>query len=182
MSRNKLTESPPSLASLFPELKTMEEKAFRFLEVKYEQKTYRRTGEKLGLHHNTVKNVYEFLMDTDVYYRFQEVVADQIESFFTEQNLTNVFETYQADVKRLEALISEQLARGSDASKEMALKFMREKRLHLKDILATSLACRGHKIVDRDGKTPVNVPYYQQHEDVMEEALALDGDEDGDEH
>jgi len=182
--REELYNAPPSLASLFPDLRTLDEKAFRFLEIKYEKKTYRRTAAVLGIHHNTVASIYEFLQDTDVYHRFQAIVADQIKDFYSAQNLTDLFETYRTETKRLETLISKAL---KDGKENEALKFIKEKRMFLKDQLATSLACRGHvtdekarKAIDTD--TSIDTRYWDDHRDVLEQAKNFEESESEESH
>ena len=169
MSKQELFEAPPSLANLFPDLRTLDEKAFKFLEVKYEKKTYRRTGAELGIHHNTVAAIYEFLQGTDVYHRFQAIVADQIKDFYSAQNLTDLFETYRTETKRLETIISKKL---KDDKHNDALKFIREKRMFLKDQLATSLACRGTVSTENAQKVldTGEISYLDKHKDIVKEA------------
>ena len=169
MPIQELYNAPPSLATLFPDLKTLDEKAFKFLEVKYENKTYRRTAAKLNIHHNTVASIYEFLQDTDVYHRFQAVVADQIKDFYSAQNLTDLFETYRTETKRLETLISKAL---KEERVNDALKIIKEKRLFLKDQLATSLACRGHisnKQAENTFTQDTPSSYVDKYDNIIEE-------------
>lgn len=173
-----LRDAPPSLAAMFPDLSTMQEKSWRFLELYHELRTYRRLGEHLGVHHNTVKNIYDFLQGTDVYYQFQGQIADQTEDFFSSANLTNLWETYQKEIRRLEKMIAEYMQRDTDSARQQALKVIKEKRMFLKDVLVTSMACRGYFKKDKGGdkkEDPTN-DFLRQHEALLEEAEDMEDD------
>lgn len=115
MALSDLRDCPPSLLLLFPECQAIEDKAFKFLELKYECGTYRRTSrmlkelhkeQDLTIHHQTVKNLFEFLKDTDVYYRFQEVISEQVEDFYSRKLMVTLFERYELDIQRAEKKIA----------------------------------------------------------------------------
>lgn len=131
-----LTLAPPTLFTLFPDAKTVEEKAFKFLECKYENGSDRRCGRVLNIDHKTVKSIYEYLLNTDVGIRFNSMLAEQTEDFFSKKTLTNVFELVNKKIEELEAL---QKVAPTDAAK---VKVIAEQRQWVMKLLDATLSCR----------------------------------------
>lgn len=170
MALSDLRDSPPSLLLLFPECQSIEEKAFKFLELKYECGTYRRTSRvlkelhkdlELTIHHQTVKSIFEFLKDTDIYYRFQEVVSEQVEDFYSRKLMVTLFERYEGDIQRAEKKIAFHLKMSETAWQDIkdgtiadvtvkgiheknALDWLKFKRSLLDKMANISLTVRGH--------------------------------------
>ncbi len=167
-----LHEAPPSLALLFPESVTLEEKAFRFLELHWDCKTFRRTARQLQelhkgleaekIHHTTVKGIFEFLKDTDVYFKFQELVSEQVEDFYSRKLMVTLFERYEGDIARAEKEISRYLKAPIDQrsrnDEDSILKWLKYKKSMLDKMATISLAVRGHfrssAPLDADTDTP----------------------------
>ena len=104
---NKLKDAPPTLMRLFPDISGAEEKAWKFLDVHYEcgnkiLTTTKKIGEVYGifLDNKTTKNLYEFLMDTEVYQRFQASVVKDTKDFFSTPKLVRVYEEYERELSR----------------------------------------------------------------------------------
>jgi len=132
-----LTTAPPKLFELFPELKTAEEKAYKFLEI-HSDNNYglRRTGRQLTVDPKTVKNVYEHLMDTPEGIRFREKILSQTEDFYSAKTLTLLFEDYTREITRVEGMI----AQCKDPRERLNL--IKEKRMWMKNLLDAALACK----------------------------------------
>lgn len=139
MPQEPLTLAPPTLYELFPEAKTLEEKAFKFLETHYECGSLRRTGKALKIDPKTVKSIAEFLDTTEAGYRFKSILAEQTEDFYSAKNLTNLFEGFNREMLRLEQRIQNADKAGDD---KLALALTAEKRRFMEKLLGASLACR----------------------------------------
>lgn len=154
-----LTLAPPTLYTLFPDSKTLEEKAFKFLECKYENGSDRRCGKILGIDHKTVKSIYEFLLNTDVGIRFNLMLAEQTEDFFSKKTLTNVFETINNKIAELEVMKN-----NAENDKE-ALKYITEQRFWVMKLLDATLQCRpiteGVRKQDADNKAKTLLEQYK---------------------
>lgn len=145
-----LTLAPPSLFTLFPDCKTVEEKAFKFLETKYENGSDRRTGRVLGIDHKTVKSIHEYLLQTDVGIRFNTLLAEQTEDFYSKKTLTNVFELINKKIDELEAMkiAATKLETSSSANGDKIdltgykLKIIAEQRQWVMKLLDATLSCR----------------------------------------
>jgi hypothetical protein len=133
-----LNTAPRSLLSLFPELKTLEEKAYKFLEVYYDcGNQLRRTGRKLRLDAKTIKNIAEHLSDTVEGVRFNGALMEQTEDFYSSKVLTQLFESHTKEIERLEKGIQQK--DGKDR-----LDLIKEKRMWTKNMLDAALACKPH--------------------------------------
>jgi hypothetical protein len=160
MGLQPLTQAPRTFHQLFPELKTLEEKAFKFLEVYYEQGKDRRVARVLNIDPKTVKSINEFLLNTDIGLKFNALLLEQTEDFYSAKNLTSLFEGFQREIQRVEDMIKveDKLIQSADELKEMGelamavrtinsaegrkLKLVAEKRMWMGKLLDASLACR----------------------------------------
>lgn len=153
MGLQPLSQAPPKLYELFPKYTQLEDKAFKFLETYYELGSYRRTAKKLGIDPKTVKAINEHLMSTQVGQRFNALLIEQTEDFYSAKNLTSLFEGWHKEISRVEESIQNEekittLANGKDDYKTMAnsqqrkLKLIGEKRLWMSKLLDASMQCR----------------------------------------
>ena len=101
MGIQPLKQAPPTLTRLFPELTQLEEKAFKFLEMHYELNTHRRVAKELKIDPKTVKSIYEFLLDTELGYRFNALLLEQTETFYSTKTFNNLFEGFRQEIDRL---------------------------------------------------------------------------------
>ena len=62
-----LTDAPDSLETIFPEVKTLDEKALLFIELKDSGASFRSMGRSLGIHHQTASKLHKFLKETQIY-------------------------------------------------------------------------------------------------------------------
>lgn len=181
MAISSLIDAPPTLVKLFPECSTLDEKAFKFLEVKYECGTVRRTARVLQemhkgtdaetIHHQTVKAIYEYLRDTDVYFRFQETVSEMVEDFYSKKLMVTLFERYEQDLQRAEKLIAKYLKEDTKVGEEEALKWLKFKKTVLDRVSTVALAVRGHfrKVSDIEDDKP-STDNSKARKELLEEA------------
>jgi len=148
-----LSAAPPTLATLFPECKTLEEKAFEFLSV-YQQSgsSYRGTATRLEkrhpdraegrCNHATVKSIVEFLKKTPQYKKFQDKIDQELNVFYSRKSLSTLFGGFDDELKRVEKIIK---------SLEEKEKEKKELTKNDKDFL---LSCMKHKkaLLDSIGK------------------------------
>lgn len=179
---NDIRNAPPSLSELFPQSRSLEDKALKFLELHWEcggkiRRTARRlreTQKDCRIHHTTVKNLVEFLNETEVYYKFQAFLSDQVEDFFSGAIFTGLYEQYQNDLKIAREMIKKYVGRtpGEKAEKtrpdhDMALKWIRFEKSVLDKLANISLTVKGYgtpKEVE-DDDTPV-----KKYKDIYKEA------------
>ena len=153
MGLQPLTQAPRTLYDLFPKYPQLEEKAFKFLEAYYDYGTYRRTAQYLKIDPKTVKAITEFLMSTQVGQKFNALLIEQTEDFYSAKNLTTLFEGWHKEIARVEESIQNedkivQLAMDKDDYKAVSnaqqrkLKLISEKRMWMTKLLDASLSCR----------------------------------------
>lgn len=166
-----LTLAPPTLYNLFPDAKTLDDKAFKFLECKYENRSDRRVAKILGIDHKTVKSIYEFLLDTEVGIRFNLMLAEQTEDFYSKKTLTNVFESIN---KKIAALDLEIATHTGDEWANYRLKLIAEHRQWTMKLLDATLACRpvteGVRKQDADEK---HKQLQEQYKDILDDGGSL---------
>lgn len=131
--------APPTLYTLFPESKTLQEKAFKFLETRYEMGSDRRTAKVLKIDHKTVKSIHEFLLQTEAGYRFNAMLAEQTQDFFSKKTLTDVFGTISKKIAELELELKKYT--GTDQI-GIRLKINAELRQWATQLLNATLSCR----------------------------------------
>lgn len=166
-----LTLAPPTLYTLFPECSTLEEKAFKFLECKYENRSDRRVAKILGIDHKTVKSIYEFLLETDVGIRFNLMLAEQTEDFYSKKTLTNIFEAIN---KKIAVLDTEIATHKGDEWASYRLKLIAEHRQWTMKLLDATLACRpvteGVRKQDVDDK---HKELQSQYKDLLDDDVSV---------
>ena len=179
MGLQPLSQAPPKLYELFPKHTQLEEKAFKFLETYYELGSYRRTARKLGIDPKTVKAINEHLMSTEVGQRFNALLIEQTEDFYSAKNLTSLFEGWHKEIARVEdaiqnedkivgmALQKDDYKRASD-SQQRKLKLIGEKRHWMSKLLDASMACRPvTQKVDRERQKDDIKAKSEQYEDLL---------------
>lgn len=164
---NQLDTAPDTLFLLFPDASNLEEKALLFLEVKNKFGSFRATAEELNrvhstsIHHNTVKKLYKFLQDTQVYQEYQWELTQQVQDFFQKEVLTSIFNQYRDELKRLESVIQYYMELTDPELPgvrfyDSALPFIREKRMLTKDMLDAALNCQ--KVIPPKGAEMPKLP------------------------
>ena len=163
----QLDTAPDTLFTLFPDASNLEEKALLFLETKNKFGSFRATADELNrihsssIHHNTVKKLYKFLQDTQIYQEYQWELTQQVQDFFQKEVLTNIFNQYRDELKRLESVIIYYMEL-TDAKMPGvrfygdALPFIREKRMLTKDLLDAALNCQ--KVIPPKGAEMPQTP------------------------
>ena len=155
-----LAQAPPTLLMLFPKEVRLEDKAFKFLECFYENGTQRRTGRILKISPKTVKSINEFLLNTEVGQRFNALLMEQTEDFYSAKTLTSLFEGWNKEIDRVEDSIkiegrtitvaekllletpTSTLLKVISAAQTRKLRYISEKRMWMTKLLDASLACR----------------------------------------
>lgn len=150
---DSLSLAPPTLFTLFPDLKTPDEKAFKFMEIHYDSGSLRRAGRAMGIDPKTVKSIAEYLDNTEIGYRFKAILAEQTEDFASTKNFVSLFEDYHKEIRRLEEKIraeekhlsvcpscQEKLPKSMTSVSQLTL--IAEKRKWMEKLLSVSLACR----------------------------------------
>jgi hypothetical protein len=166
-----LTLAPPTLYTLFPEATTLDDKAFKFLECKYENGSNRRVAKILGIDHKTVKSIYEFLLETEVGIRFNLMLAEQTEDFYSKKTLTNLFEAIN---KKIAAIDLEIATHKGDDWASYRLKLIAEHRQWTMKLLDATLACR--PITEGVRKQDVDEKYktlQDQYKDLLDDGDSL---------
>jgi hypothetical protein len=136
MGFDPLQQAPPTLFKLFPKSPTLDEKAFKFLEVKYELMTDRRVAKELKIDPKTVKNINEFLLNTEVGQRFNALLAEQTEDFYSAKTLVSLYEGFRKEIDRIEVMITR------EQNDERKRKLISEKRMWMGKLLDASIQLR----------------------------------------
>lgn len=183
-----IRNAPPTLRELFPQCKSLEEKAFKFLEFHWEcgnkiRRTARRlreTHKNCRVHHMTIKNLVEFLSDTEVFYRFQAFLSDQVEDFFSGAIFTGLYEQYQNELKLSREMLKRYVGTTKNekdlktkADHEMALKWARHEKSILDKLANISLAVKGYnstKDVDEERESD----HVEKYREIYREADELE--------
>ena len=179
-----LTGAPPSLVNLFPEAKSLEDKAFRFLEVHYEcGNKFHRTSRRLQeihnneIHHNTVRKIFEYLRETDVYARHQRVVVAEVESVYSQAVLVDLFKDYRSEVERADEQILKYLGTNktqrlaaTKQDRSEALKWAKHKKGLMDKMASISLALRGVYAPGNTKDDPQDVDDDNRFAEIMAEA------------
>jgi hypothetical protein len=153
MGLQPLTKAPPKLYELFPKHTTLEDKAFKFLETYYELGSYRRTGHRLKIDPKTVKAINDFLMSTSVGQRFNALLIEQTEDFYSAKTLTSLFEGWHKEIMRVEdsiqtedMIVTQSMEKddykSASSAQQRKLKLISEKRMWMSKLLDASLSCR----------------------------------------
>lgn len=169
MGIEPLAQAPPTLYKLFKDLPTIEEKAFKFLELFYNLGNQARVGKALKIDPKTAGSINEFLKSTEAGQRFNALLLEQTETFYSTKTFTTLFEGFNSEIERVESLIRDQdkmIKRAEDNIKELKagedstvklltenltliskaqtqkIKLITEKRAWMSKLLETSLACR----------------------------------------
>ena len=192
MGIEPLAQAPRTLYELFKSEATLEEKAFKFLETHYELGTFRRTAIKLKIDPKTAKSIYEFLLNTEIGHRFNALLLEQTETFYSVKTFTNLFEGFNQEIERVESMIREEnkiIQHGEKALKDAELvkettaalliianaetrklRLITEKRHWMSKLLDTSMACRAPgKEIDKERKKDDIKQTAKDYDDLLDD-------------
>lgn len=178
---NRLEDAPDTLGKIFPECETLAAKALAFLELYDRCSSFRETARGLGtnpetgvaFHHQTVSRLYKFLKDTEVFAQYTWEKNEQVKDFLSKDFLGTIHDDYKEQRERIEAEIKDALLHNE---KERALAWIREKRMLLKDMVATAISLSPSKPhISRDSPPKGDTTeaegdaYTQEYKDAVEE-------------
>lgn len=96
-----------SLYTLYPEVKTIEGKALKFLqEYASVGNSQRAMSRMVGISPTTVVNIFEELKSTEIYDLHQQQMDAEIQGFKDLKFESTIFSRYEAEINRLEKMIN----------------------------------------------------------------------------
>lgn len=134
---NDIRDAPDTIEKIFPEVQTLEEKALLLFELKDSGASFRKIGRALKVHHQSVAKLYRFLVECQVYADYTWEKNEQVKDFLSKDFFSAIHEDYKKQRKILNDKIDDALKNNKD---EKLLDWLKEKRLLMKDMVATALS------------------------------------------